>query len=72
MWSFRYAERLQVFLEGVCAIRDNDEVVHPQRLRTLLDAPEPRTGSYLISAVKQRKLDAIRVLTGNTNTLNST
>jgi len=64
VWSRRYAERLRVFLKGVRAIRDANEVVHPQRLRALLDVPEPRTGSYLITAVKQRKLDAIRVLTG--------
>lgn len=55
---------MRVFLKGVRAIRDANEVVHPQRLRALLDVPEPRTGSYLITAVKQRKLDAIRVLTG--------
>jgi hypothetical protein len=57
-------ERLKVFLDGVRAMEAAREVVNPQRLRPLLDAPEPRAGSFLILALKQRKLDAVRVLTG--------
>ena len=43
--------------------------MNPRRLRKYLDVQEPKSGSFLILAVKQRKLDIIRLLTGNHDTL---
>ena len=44
------------------------ESVNPKQLRMFLDVPEPKTGSFLILAVKQRQLEVIKILTGSHDT----
>ena len=35
------------------------------KLRARLDWPEPRSGSFLIAAIKSRRKDTVMMLTGN-------
>lgn len=57
--------RLNGFLPIYMLSFPGDEGFTTPELRKALDVPEPRAGSFLILALKQHKLQAVKVLTGN-------